>query len=112
MEVASKALAALQWRDEARVETSLTAAAHSSEIGEEAITVLFEVLSFESLLEDAGVMQAAEAAILALSEHHDLALSEGGRYPGIYRLLAHSNHRIRTLVMPSHSRPQFAAENV
>ena len=80
------------------MEASLTAAAAAAEVGEEAITVLFEALSFEWLLEDAGVMSAAEAAILALSEHHDLALSEGGRYPGIYRLLAHSNQEIRTMV--------------
>ena len=57
-----------------------------------------QALSFESLMDDAAVMAALEAALLALNDSHDLALAEGGRYPGIYRLMAHGNPKLRALV--------------
>ena len=80
--------------------SGLQAAAQSpaSDIGPDTVTVLFEVLSFQTLLDDAGVSIAADMALLALSQHHDLALSEGGRYPGLYRLLAHDNQKLRSMV--------------
>ena len=99
-EHADRVLSELRQSDEERLSAALQAAAQNaaSDIGPEAITALFEVLSFEALMDDAAVMAAVEAALLTLSEHHDLALSEGGRYPGLYRLLAHSSQPVRSLV--------------
>ena len=99
-EHADKVLLELRQSDEERLSAALQSAAQNaaSNIGPEAITALFEVLSFEALMDDAAVMAALETALLNLSEHHDLALSEGGRYPGIYRLLAHSSQPVRSLV--------------
>lgn len=66
-----------------------------TELDEETTTPLFEVLSYDWLLEDAGVNRAAAAALLHLSVSHDLALAEGGgRYRGLYRLAAHPNPQV------------------
>lgn len=95
------ALAELKRRDEERVAAALreaAAAAGSPEIAPEAVSALFEVLSFQELLDDADVCATVETALLALSKEHDLALTEGGRYPGLYRLLAHSSPELRSLV--------------
>lgn len=43
-------------------------------------------------------MAALEAALLHLAPSVDLQLSNGGRYPGVYRLLSHENSQIRSLV--------------
>lgn len=94
------ALRVLQAMDEERITQALTLAAQdpAAEIGTETITALFEALSFHTLLDDAGVNSALEDALLAMSQHHDLALADGGRYPGLYRLLAHTNQKLRILV--------------
>ena len=65
------------------------------------ITALFEVLSFPSLMNDLGLNQALEAGLLHLRKTHDLALTQGGRYQGLYRLMAHPNPQIRAMVGPS-----------
>lgn len=67
------------------------------------ITALFEVLSFPSLMNDLGLNQALEAGLLHLRKTHDLALTQGGRYRGLYRLMAHPNPQIRAMVSPSTS---------
>ena len=90
----------MQVLDEQRVSAAIRKA-HAkpeSDIEAEAVTVLFETLSFADLLDDAEVINEMEQALLKLSKHHDLALTEGGRYPGVYKLLAHHNASLRALV--------------
>ena len=101
-----RALEVLQANDEERVASSLSTAAGSpeSEISISTITALFEALSFHTLLDDADVNKTLELALLMLSQHHDLALADGGRYPGLYRLLAHDNQKLRLLVSFSSNR--------
>ena len=96
------ALEVLQEMDEERSAACLSSTASSpeSEIGISTITAMFEALSFHRLLDDAEVNKALELALLGLSQHHDLALADGGRYPGLYRLLAHDNQKLRLLVLP------------
>lgn len=62
------------------------------------ITALFEVLSFPGLLDDLKVNQALESALLHLKQSHELALTDGGRYQGLYRLMAHPSPQIRAMV--------------
>lgn len=71
-----------------------------AELPPEVVCGLFEALSFEVLLEDAGVAAALEAALARLAPSHELQLAQGGRYPGLYRLLAHPNSAIRSIVGP------------
>ncbi len=94
------ALEFLREVDEERLASSLSSAAARPEadISVETITALFEALSFHTLLDDVEVNRALESALLRLSQHHDLALADGGRYPGLYRLLAHDNQKLRLLV--------------
>lgn len=100
-DIAAKSLKQLQWRNEQRVAQSLqavAAAAEDAETTQAAVTPLFEALSFESLLDDAEVMAATETAILVLNDRHDLVLEDGGRYPGVYKLLGHGNQQLRARV--------------
>lgn len=62
------------------------------------ITALFEVLSFPELMDDLKINQALEAAFLHLKQSHELALTDGGRYQGLYRLMAHPSPQIRAMV--------------
>ena len=62
------------------------------------ITALFEVLSFPSLMDDLSLNHALESGLLHLRKTHDLALTQGGRYQGLYRLMAHPNPQIRAMV--------------
>lgn len=62
------------------------------------ITALFEVLSFPALMDDLRINQALEAALLHLKQSHELALTDGGRYQGLYRLMAHPSPQIRAMV--------------
>lgn len=61
------------------------------------ITVLFEVLEYD-LAQDHLVNEALTKALTALTASHDLDLSSGGRYRGLYRLLAHPNPSVRSMV--------------
>ncbi|KAG0553297.1 hypothetical protein KC19_12G000100 [Ceratodon purpureus] len=61
----------------------------------EVITVLFEVLMFPSLLEDAEVSERFAPFLLYVEETHDLALAKGPQYPGVYTLLVHSDQQVR-----------------
>lgn len=70
----------------------------SAQLPAQVVCSLFESLSFEELLEDAGVAAALEAALVQLAPSHELQLAQGGRYPGLYRLLAHPNSAIRSIV--------------
>ena len=72
---------------------------------------LFEALSFEALLEDAGVAAALEAALVKLAPSHELQLAQGGRYPGLYRLLAHPNSTIRAIVRATRPAPSLGTSN-
>lgn len=49
-----------------------------AELPPEAITTLFEALTYTALLEDAEVATLLARALLALSARYDLALGEGG----------------------------------
>ncbi len=70
-----------------------------AELAAEAITTIFECLTYCQLLEDAEVAGQLARALLTLSSTYDLALGEGGaRYPGVYRLLAHPQADVRNLV--------------
>ena len=62
------------------------------------VTALFEALSFPVCLEDLQVNQALEAALLHLQRTHQLDLTSGGRYAGLYSLLAHPTAQIRAVV--------------
>ena len=62
------------------------------------VTALFEALSFPVCLEDLQVNQALEAALLHLQRTHQLDLTSGGRYAGLYGLLAHPTAQIRAVV--------------
>ena len=62
------------------------------------ITALFEVLSFPDLMDNLKLNQALEAALLHLKQSHELALTDGGRYQGLYRLMAHPSPQIRAMV--------------
>ena len=66
------------------------------------VSALFEVLGFADLLEDAGVHAGLVGALLRLEPVLSLDLASGGRYPGLYRLLAHHSSEIRSLVRPAH----------
>ena len=66
------------------------------------ITALFEVLSFPALMDDLKINQALEAALLHLKQSHELALTDGGRYQGLYRLMAHPSPQIRAMVSGSY----------
>lgn len=100
--LSDRALLELQKWDEERITNALknAHARPKAEIGTEAVTALFEALSFDGLLDDDEVMSEMEQALLKLSTYHDLALTEGGRYPGVYKLLAHETPSLRALVLP------------
>ena len=78
--------------------TSVRAGAEQTELPAEVICGLFEALGYAELLEDAAVAAAMEAALCHLAPSFDLQLAQGGRYPGLYRLLAHSNSAVRSIV--------------
>jgi hypothetical protein len=59
---------------------------------------LFEVIHYDALLEDAGLMGTVERALLHLAQAFDFQLAESGHPPGLYRLLGHPNPHLRTLV--------------
>ena len=73
-------------------------AAEDDDLPPQLLYGLFEALSYDELLEDAGVAAALEAALTHVNDTHDLQLSNGGRYTGLYRLLAHSSKEFRELV--------------
>ena len=59
-------------------------------------------------MDDLKTNQALEAALLHLKQSHELALTDGGRYQGLYRLMAHPSPQIRAMVgrpfvSPDHS---------
>ena len=62
------------------------------------ITALFEVLSFPDLMDDMRVDKSLESALLHLKQSHELALTDGGRYQGLYRLMAHPGPQVRAMV--------------
>ncbi|KAL0045065.1 hypothetical protein WJX82_006977 [Trebouxia sp. C0006] len=64
------------------------------------ITALFEVLSFPDLMDDMRVNKSLESALLHLKQSHELALTDGGRYQGLYRLMAHPGPQVRAMVHP------------
>ena len=70
-----------------------------AELPPEAITSLFEALTYCQLAEDAEVANLLGRALVTLSARYDLALAEcGARYPGMYRLMAHPEADVRSMV--------------
>ena len=65
------------------------------------MNALYEVLSYADLLDDAQVAAEAANVLVELSGVFDLPLDGGGRYPGLYRLLAHGNPELHALVRPN-----------
>jgi hypothetical protein len=61
-------------------------------------TALLEALSYPDLLDDAAVAASLGDALLALSAAYEMALDDGSRYPGLYRLLASPQPDLRRLV--------------
>lgn len=59
---------------------------------------LFEVIHYDDALSDAGVMAAAERALLHMARSHDFQLAEQGHPPGLYRMLAHPSAGLRSMV--------------
>jgi hypothetical protein len=59
---------------------------------------LFEVIHYDEALSDAGVMAAAERALLHMGRSHDFQLAESGHPPGLYRMLAHPSAGLRSMV--------------
>lgn len=53
-------------------------------------------------MDDLRINQALEAALLHLKQSHELALTDGGRYQGLYRLMAHPSPQIRAMVSDPH----------
>ncbi len=114
IERATPLLTALQHCNLHRLETQLVSAAvamtpkdssggggvgtHPEPINTQAlITVLFEVLEYD-LAQDYMVNEALTKALTAMNASHDLDLSSGVRYKGLYRLLAHENPSVRSMV--------------
>ncbi|GAB4823482.1 hypothetical protein N2152v2_010528 [Parachlorella kessleri] len=95
-------LAVLRRLDAQRVASALQQTAGSppgAELPPEAITSLFEALTYCQLAEDAEVATLLGRALVTLSARYDLALAEcGARYPGMYRLLAHPDAQVRSLI--------------
>ena len=58
---------------------------------------LYEALHYDSL-EDAEVMEGARKALLHLTSSHELRLADTGPPPGLYRLLAHHDTNLRSMV--------------
>lgn len=49
-------------------------------------------------MDDMRVNKSLESALLHLKQSHELALTDGGRYQGLYRLMAHPGPQIRAMV--------------
>jgi hypothetical protein len=52
---------------------------------------------FPSLLEDAEVNEAFRPFLQYVEATHDLSLSGGQRYPGVYTLLLHADQSVRRI---------------
>lgn len=69
---------------------------------EKVTCALYEVFSYPELLEDQEVMTSLATTLLHLAQDYDIRdLAEGGRYGGLYAMLAHPEARVRSLVTPS-----------
>ena len=77
---------------------TLAAGPEDSELPVAVIIGLFEALSYGEMLDDAAVAAALESALLHLAPKLDLDLASGGRYPGLYQLMAHRSPEIRSQV--------------
>lgn len=81
------------------------------EDSQEVICVMFEVLMFPSLLDDAQVNETIGPFLLHVEETHDLTLAKGQRYPGVYSLLLHRDQGVRRIALKlAHSLPTFKDE--
>ncbi|KAL3682269.1 hypothetical protein R1sor_000291 [Riccia sorocarpa] len=75
------------------------------------ICVVFEVLMFPSLQEDAEISELMKPFLLHVEETHDLSLASGQRYPGVYSLLCHADQGVRRIALKlAHSLPTFRNE--
>ena len=61
-------------------------------------TALVEALCYPDLMDDAVVAASLGDALLALTAAYEMALDDGTRYPGLYRLLASPRPQLRELV--------------
>ncbi|KAG6555775.1 hypothetical protein Mapa_003016 [Marchantia paleacea] len=75
------------------------------------ICVMFEVLMFPLLLEDAEINDILKPFLIHVEESHDLSLASGQRYPGVYSLLCHADQGVRRIALKlAHSLPSFKDE--
>ena len=61
-------------------------------------TALVEALCYAGLLDDEAVARRLGDALLALCTMYEMALDDGSRYPGLYRLLASPSPELWALV--------------
>ncbi|GJP43395.1 hypothetical protein CLOM_g2860 [Closterium sp. NIES-68] len=62
------------------------------------ICLMFELLMYPYLLEDAEVFALAGPALVLVERHFDLSLTPGQRYPGLYYLMLHPSKDTRAIV--------------
>jgi len=69
-----------------------------TQIPEALNTALVEALCYADLLDDDAVANRLSEALLALCTAYEMALDDGSRYPGLYRLLSSPRPELRKLV--------------
>ena len=69
-----------------------------TQIPEALNTALVEALCYADLLDDEGVASRLSDALLTLCTAYEMALDDGSRYPGLYRLLASPRPDLRKMV--------------
>ncbi|CAI7814373.1 unnamed protein product [Closterium sp. NIES-54] len=62
------------------------------------ICLMFELLMYPRVLEDAEVFSLAGPVLVLVERHFDLSLTPGQRYPGLYHLMLHPNKDTRAIV--------------
>ncbi|CAM6095945.1 unnamed protein product [Calypogeia fissa] len=76
------------------------------------ISVMFEVLMYPFLLDDAEINDTVGLFLLHVEETHDLSLAAGQRYPGVYSLLLHKDQGVRRIAGKlTQSLPTFKDEH-
>ncbi|BDA50111.1 probable helicase SEN1 at C-terminar half [Coccomyxa sp. Obi] len=94
-------VSAMQLRDSARLSSQLDAVLEvqgpDDDLPFSLTLALYEVLHFNAL-EDAEVMEGVRKALLHLSSSHDLRLADTRPPPGLYRLLAHHDPNLSSMV--------------
>ena len=86
--------------------------ADGAKISGKVVTALYEVLYHPSLLHDEEIMLTLGRAMVHLSTHYEMDITESHeRYPGLYCLLTHPEVAVRSLVrFTASSQPSFSYE--